>query len=62
MPDDPIAAAQKVRIEQGGKIDKAILRESEAKKKGIYVPRALYLKPKATVYVDLTKPKPIVRT
>ena len=62
VPTDPIEAAQKERLAQGGKLDKAVIREAEAKKKQIYVPKALKLAPKGPVQLDLTKLIPIVRT
>ena len=62
VPTDPIDAAQKERLALGGRLDKAIIRETDAKKKQIYVPKALKLAPIGPTHVDLTKPTPIIRS
>ena len=62
VPTDPIDAAQKERLALGGRLDKAIIRETDAKKKQIYVPKALKLAPIGPTQIDLTKPQPIVRS
>lgn len=59
---DPIEAAQKERLALGGRLDKAVIREAEAKKKQIYVPKALKLVPVGPTLVDCTKLPPIVRS